>query len=487
MPGLIFEDTSALGVSAPNRTDVALFVGFVRARPGASIPAVLSRWLELRGWTSKPYGQPRKTVEDLVDLPIQIEGWKQFAAIFDWENRTPDRRDGATYLGAAVRSFFAQGGRKCYVVRAGDPFALETGRDDRVAAIAKLIPGYPNSFDASPADRFSWRGVGHLFGLPDVSFVCVPDLADCVAIDRLRVPVPDAPPPPQEEFVECSTPVAPAPPDRTVRGVGAPTCDLDGFELWAGAVRIVTEMLALRRIREVQLIVAVPIPDARLAFDLAPPSAALQLAYPWVRTPASGGLPEKLESPDGVLAGILARNALLQGTYRSAAGQNLGDVYDIYPDLDRHEQARDRLIERLSLMGETPAGLRLLSDATMSGDQMLQFGVVTRLIGTIVRNARRLGEEVVFESSGEKLWGDVRNRLGALMRGLYEAGAFRGASPAEAYQVRCDRSTMSQNDIDSGRVIAHLQFDAAAPVDTITVALAVNDDRSVSAIESEAA
>ena len=43
--------------------------------------------------------------------------------------------------------------------------------------------------------------------------------------------------------------------------------------------------------------------------------------------------------------------------------------------------------------------------------------------------------------------------------------------PAEAYQVRCDRGTMTQNDIDNGRVIAIVQFNAAAPIDTITVVL----------------
>jgi phage tail sheath protein FI len=91
-----------------------------------------------------------------------------------------------------------------------------------------------------------------------------------------------------------------------------------------------------------------------------------------------------------------------------------------------------------------------------------------------------LGEEVTFESSGEPLWGEVRGRLNGFMRGLYDAGAFRGDSPEEAYQVRCDRSTMSQNDIDNGRVVAYVQFDAASIIDTITVVLIVNDGAQVS-------
>ena len=82
--------------------DIALFVGFVRLAAGAVISedSPLFQWLDQRGWISKPYGRPWKT---LYDLPVPIENWPQFEALFDWQNRTGDNRDGATYLGAAVR------------------------------------------------------------------------------------------------------------------------------------------------------------------------------------------------------------------------------------------------------------------------------------------------------------------------------------------------------------------------------------------------
>lgn len=482
MPGLLFEDQAPVPASAPNRMDVALFVGFVPMRPAADIPTRVRRWLDERGWVSAPYGRP---LDGLQDLPIPIDDWGQFDALFRWEQRSADRGDGATYLGAAVRSFFAQGGRRCYVVRVGDPWPLETPRigpgasDGRLAAVAKLIPGYPFGLSPSPADRVSWSGVGHLFGLPDVSFVCLPDLPDAVAADRIRVPLPTPPPGPIEVFVECSDPVPPPPADRTVRGIGAPRCDEEGYRHWAKAIELLTDMIKRYR-HETQLVAAVPLSDGRLAFDLAPASAYVHLAYPWTRTPGSGALPEQLESPDAVLVGILARNALSRGTFRSAANLHVADVYDVDPDLDRYQQEQDRLIERVALIGPTPAGLRLLSDVTLSGNESYRPGGVSRLISTIVRTARRLGEEVTFESSGEPLWGEVRGRLNGFMRGLYDAGAFRGDSPEEAYQVRCDRSTMSQNDIDNGRVVAYVQFDAASIIDTITVVLIVNDGAQVS-------
>src|SRR5215472_15175651 len=458
MPGLVFEDQTKVAASAPNRMDIALFVGFVRrANPGA-LPPGLVEWLDEAGWVEGPYARP---TGDLLDLPVPFETWQQFETLFDWGDRTGSGTDGAAYLGAAVRSFFAQGGRKCYVVRVGDPWPLDAAREARLAAVAKLIPGHPARFLPSPPDRHSWHGVGHLFGLPDVSFVVMPDLTDAVATDRTKVEIPKQPPPPPEQFVECTPPAPAPPPDRTLHGIGAPLSDATGFQDWAAALNLVTGAVS-RFAREAEVVAAVPLPADELAFDAAPATAFLQLAYPWARTPGSDALPDQLESPDGALAGILARNALVDGTYTSAADFHVADLFDVYPVLDRHELENNRLAERVSMIGRTPLGLRLLSDVTVSLDESYRPGSVSRLVATIVRTARRIGEEVVFESSGPQLWGEIRNRLDALMRGLYHDGAFEGASPGDAYQVRCDATTMSQNDLDNGRVIATVQFTAAA-------------------------
>jgi uncharacterized protein len=490
MPGLLFEDQAPASASHPNRTDVALFVGFVCFRIGSSIPGPIQRWLNEAGWTSKPYARP---IESLLNLPVPIENWSRFDQLFAWEQRTSGSRDGSTYLGAAVRSFFAQGGRKCYVVRGGDPFSMEAPVTERLQAIERLIPGYLNRrFDCSPADRHTWSGIGHLFGLPEVSFVCLPDLADATGMDRQRVPVPNPPPAAPEDFAECSIDPPPPAPDITVRDIRASRCDETGYASWTVAVNLVTAVLA-ERLREVQLVAALPIPDKlplpdkKALFNGIVSTAFLQLAYPWLRTPGSEALPETLESPDGVLTGILARNALTRGTFRSAANLHVGDVFDLFPQLGREQMAEGGLIERVSLIGPTSEGLRLLSDVTLSGSESYRPGSVSRLVAAIARTARRIGEDIIFESSGERTWGQVRERLNDFLGGLFEAGALRGESASDSYQVRCDRSTMSQNDLDHGRLIASVQFDAAAPIDTVTVVLVMNEGRQMAMPASEAA
>ena len=468
-------------------------------------------------------------VDELLDLPVPVDNWEIFDWLFAWDERPIEdsRRKGCTtYMGAAVRSFFSQGGRKCYVVRVGDPLPLAADRETRLPLIAKIIPGYPNRLTSSPADRASWHGIGHLFGLPDTSFLCLPDLADLFGVEHEKFDLEmKKPAPPSEQFVECSQDQPRPAENKSARRFPAPRCDEEGYRDWSRALWLVADMIS-RQQREVQLVAALPIPQRGLKAEeelldfllqnaagkatIAGPLAAspsvqlggiasafVQLAYPWVRTLGSSNLPEGIESPDAVLVGILARNALTRGSFHSAAELRLADVYEIYPLLHRRQivgpsrthaalkaTAGRNLLERVSLFGQTARGLRLLSDVTTSLDETYRPASVNRLVSTIVRAARRLGEESVFEASGERLWVQVRQRMADLLAGLLAVGALRGSDPAKAFQVRCDRSTMSQNDLDQGRVIAYVQFDAAAPIERITVVLAMDEGGQVSLVST---
>jgi hypothetical protein len=503
MSGLRFERQAPVAASDGNRVDVACFVGLVPRRAG-DLPRALTAWLTERGWLASPYARPK--AKELLDVPVPIVSWESFDRLFAWDARDLDGhgRLGTSYLGAAVRSFFAQGGKRCYVVRTGDPTPYHAKLADRLKALAGIIP--TGGKEPVPADRTTWSGIGHLFGLPDVSFLCLPDLPDLV---KATPPPPDievVTPGTPEVFAECSGPEIPPPQDGWARLLRAPRCDEAGYILWEEAVRNAGRLCARRR-REVQLIAALPLPETgsdveadllgflygkqwltepdgeSLGANPGISSAFVQLAYPWAITAGSGGLPEQLESPDGVLAGVLARSTLTRGTFRSAAGLPLADVFDVVPKLPRSQTDRPwtgsapegvALRDRVSLLGPTPAGLRLLSDVTTSADASYRPACVNRLVAVLVRAARQVGDAASFEPSGERLWAAVRQRLNDVLDSLFQAGALRGATPAEAYRVRCDRSTMSQQDLDEGRVVAEVRFEAAIPVETITVSLALS-------------
>jgi hypothetical protein len=520
MSHVFFQVQPPIVPADPNRADIACFVGFVAQRKDAIIPAELRGWLCRQNWLSSRdlCDENRQVLGkdlDLKDKPVLVERWNQFDSLFAWDLRdaVPGLAGGSTYLGAAVRSFFAQGGRSCYVVRVGDPWATGSQQSVRLKALDALIPGWnPASPSATPLDRRTWKGLAVLFGLPDVAMVVLPDLADAVAVDLAPVPVaitiPDAP----ERFVDCSGSGAGAASGTVTPGVTAPRCDDNSYQHWFRALRLALSHFEAHRdavphLASLQLIAAVPVPMAGssaeagllpyllhagvpagpLAIDRKNgrqglSSAFLQLAYPWVRTPGSSGLPEQVEPPDAVLAGVIARNAMAQGTYLSAAGQHLADVYDVTPELPRDQvltplgpaPARP-LVDRVSLLGPTAQGLRLLSDVTTSLDPGYQPACVGRLVSSIVRAAARVGEEAAFETSDGRLWGRVRTRLEGLLNEFLEAGALQGATPDDAFQVRCGSDTMTQNDIDSGRLIAKVGFSAAMPIDEITVVFAMSE------------
>ena len=187
---------------------------------------------------------------------------------------------------------------------------------------------------------------------------------------------------------------------------------------------------------------------------------------------------------------MLARNALTRGSYRSAANLDLKDIYDFVPVLGREtlntKSGAYTFPERVTLVGPTPSGPRVLSDVTTSLNESYRPACVNRLVSAIVRAARRVGEDSTFEPSGEPLWAQLRGRLNDLLRGLFHAGALRGDTAASAFSVRCDRSTMSQSDLDAGRVIAVVQFEASPPIDTISVVLAFQADRQVTVLSEGA-
>jgi len=518
MSRILFEREQPIEEPDPDRADVAFFAGLIRLKDGAAAPQNVMDWLKAHGWLRDPF---LERVTTLTDIPIPIENYASFAGMFDEGASAASL--GTDYVAAAVRSFFAQGGRRCYVVRTGDPLQPASATSNKAASLKGLLPD--GAF--LPDDRRSWHGVGHLGGLPDVTLLAVPDLPAIHASEPIgakgQIPViPSGP----EQFVECSAAdVTPA--QQRAFENPAPRLAPAQYGEWSQSVKTIINYLAggaekqVPHLREIQFVAAFPLPldldvaaanenasSASLAQDIRDQvatlmpeqteaespgtlsSAFLQLSYPWLKTSGSSVLLQSLEPPDGALAGMLARNALTRGAHASAVKVTPAEIYDVWPELPADETTvpeapipwgnpRKRpLIQRLSLFGFTPSGLQLLSDVTCYPGESYRPGRVNRLVSVIARAARRLGEEVTFERNGETLWARVQTTLQQLLTRLWRLDALEGASPKDAFTVQCDRSTMTQNDIDNGRLIAVVTFTAAATIELIHVTLAINTAQS---------
>ena len=75
----------------------------------------------------------------------------------------------------------------------------------------------------------------------------------------------------------------------------------------------------------------------------------------------------------------------------------------------------------------------------------------------------------VFEPNDEPLWSSLRLNIGAFMMNLFRNGAFQGATPDEAFFVKCDSETTTQIDIDLGKVNIHIGFAPLKPAEFVIV------------------
>jgi len=530
---LVFETASPVTQADPNRADVACFIGFVARRPGRALPDVLRAQLVAAGWAGASiWAKPEKQIESLENLPVSLDSWDLFDALFAWDAR-PLAADGssqcATYLGAAVRSFFARGGRRAIVIRVGDPWpCLES--DARRATLGRermrrMLPDFANrsapEYPFEPHNPARWQGIHHLYGLRENSLLLLPDLVDACSFEPPLPEVTLAPPPTPAGFVECSSD-EPVEVDTGLRHVPAPRLDNRGYAAWQQAVAAARDFLANWQ-REVVLLAALPLPnlDAQRVTDSAGrvhaqadmlaylqrigvlredgaigasasgiASAFVQLAWPWLRTGISDDLPEGLESPDGVLAGLIAASAALRGSFRSVAGDasmpRLRDISGAEPVPSWGlgvDSPTARIARHVCVFAQAPDGWALQSDVTTASQEAWRFGGASRLMGCIRRAARAAGDSVAFDANGPAVWSRLRGNIEDLLMEFWREGAFAGATVSEAFSVRCDHSTMTQNDLDNGRLIVEISVRPAVSIEVITVVLNLGNSVTHGAVQ----
>ena len=522
MKGVNFIVQRPVHDTVPSRVDVACFVGLVSTRKSDNVlkdEAGIKTWLEHRGYfhfkEKKQDDDPDEylfsNVEQLLDVPVPIEDWQTFDRLFAWDQRSINNTHEkcATYLGVAVKSFFEQGGRKCYIVRVDEPAVLGANLEQRQTLLEKLIAGKDALTKQLAGDRGQWTSFVHLFGLDDVSFLSLPDLPDLCQNHFVAPPArPALIKTPPEEFVECSHSFDAEPTIPSLDHFSPPYCNSLGIKQWGEKLQRVAGFVAQLR-REVQLIASIPLlhpaleesvslldllhQHGLLAGELDPfqiessghtsiASAFVQLAYPWLQTDNAWRLPQQLECPEGVMIGMLANNALTRGTFRSASAIEPTNIIGVYPSLGQHEIYNSHsdsgaetdsgaLVDRVSIFSPTIDGIHLLSDVSTSNNSAYMMASVSRLTALIIRAARLVGEEYIFETNGERLWNRIKGHLTEMLGILFQLGAFRGESTDQAFQVQCDRSTMTQNDLDAGRVVAQIQFLPTVSIETINIIL----------------
>lgn len=204
------------------------------------------------------------------------------------------------------------------------------------------------------------------------------------------------------------------------------------------------------------------------------PNAAIY--FPRIR--AADPLKEnRLETfaPSGLVAGVWSRIDVERGVWKAPAGQEatMIGVRELTLKMTDGENGQLNPIavncfRSFPVTGNVVWGARTLAGADRLASQW-KYIPVRRLALFIEESLYRGTQWVVFEPNDEPLWAQIRLNVGAFMQDLFRKGAFQGTTPREAFLVKCDKETTTQNDINLGIVNIIVGFAPLKPAEFVII------------------
>lgn len=178
-------------------------------------------------------------------------------------------------------------------------------------------------------------------------------------------------------------------------------------------------------------------------------------------------------APSGAVAGIFARTDAQRGIWKAPAGLDAGlvGVPQLTVNMTDLENGELNPLGVNCLRTLPAAGNVVWGSRTLRGDDRLasewKYIPVRRTALFIEESLYRGTQWVVFEPNDEPLWAQIRLNVGAFMHNLFRQGAFQGKTPQQAYLVKCDSETTTQNDINLGVVNIVVGFAPLKPAEFV--------------------
>jgi hypothetical protein len=179
--------------------------------------------------------------------------------------------------------------------------------------------------------------------------------------------------------------------------------------------------------------------------------------------------------PCGIVAGVMARTDVQRGVWKAPAGLDaaLNGIQGLSVQLSNEENGvlnpvGINCLRSFPVYGQVVWGSRTLRGADQLADEY-KYLPVRRLALFIEESLYRGTQWVVFEPNDEPLWAQIRLNVGAFMNNLFRQGAFQGSNPREAYFVKCDKETTTENDINLGIVNIRVGFAPLKPAEFVII------------------
>ncbi len=195
------------------------------------------------------------------------------------------------------------------------------------------------------------------------------------------------------------------------------------------------------------------------------PCAAFYYPWLWISDPTSGA--RRLVPPGGYAAGVFARTDAEHGVFKAPANEEVRGAVDLEFRIDAAAQGllNPRGVNAIRRFPDL--GIRIWGARTMSSDPLWKYVSVRRLLLFLEHSIDQGTRWAVFESNDERLSASVKDTIRAFLESQWRAGALAGATREQAFFVRCDRTTMTEDDIANGRLICQIGVAPLRPAEFV--------------------
>ncbi len=200
---------------------------------------------------------------------------------------------------------------------------------------------------------------------------------------------------------------------------------------------------------------------------------------PWILMVDALSGERTTQPPSGHLAGVYARTDAERGVHKAPANTYLRGALDL---TRRISDAEQDILNPLGIncIRSFDDGIRVWGARTLADSASdWRYVPVRRLVTMISQSIARGTRWVVFEPNDEPLWKAVRRDIGAFLHTLWRDGALVGTKPEEAFFVKCDRETMTQDDIDNGRLVALVGVAPLRPAEFVILRIGQSTEESM--------
>jgi phage tail sheath protein FI len=202
------------------------------------------------------------------------------------------------------------------------------------------------------------------------------------------------------------------------------------------------------------------------------PSHYAAFYYPWIKVFDASTGARKFVPPGGHMAGIYARTDIERGVFKAPANEIVRGALELEFEVTDGGQGILNPRGVNAIRAFPGRGRRIWGARTVSDNTLWKYISVRRLFIFLEASIFRGTQWVVFEPNNERLWGRVKQTITEFLRTQWREGALFGATEEEAFFVKVDRSTMTDDDINNGRLIVLIGVAPVRPAEFVIFRIA---------------